>query len=831
MAQQQSPWVEGLYGWDFGESGWNFGMDQNLLKFSFMFDRNVDSVTATLPPAVNGQAHYLITDNRLYFAVGSSYFSTPVPKWFEFKDRSTGNTYQYNGTAVVQIDSPAQIDARLDAVELTVNAIGTAAFHDTEFFATQSALEVATATASNYTDTLREDLADPSKGASLLGRGVIAVSTMADLMSLPVQQRLVGVRYLVDGISFRWLESNTWVNDSGYITAEAFGAVFDGLVSDTLPLQAAIEYAQDNNIPLVSHNKTARLGEAVVVQNITWISYGTELVTSEVGKPTVVAYNAAPQLIGQFRFRGAYDGTQGFPVSVTVAEHEPGTHAYTTLDFIYTDIPTSSSDTGLLFRFTAKQRGIRVGEVHSSNHGTGVYWLSNSATPDNYTEDTVIEAIYHENVWSGIVMVGARDFRCKTVKGSYIRRLAPLDNDPAHCIYLGDQRNPYRSEGITFDHVENVVTPNSPVDSVISVKGANRVLVKNLIAHDAVAGGTINAECRVLNLHAIATTKVVPSVWLVDSNQETWTREEAGTSICEIESAKITNSTGRGSDELGSQQTALFGCYGGSRARGTYSAIRVRNLDAALSGTKPMYVAMQESDEIQISGKVFYQTYLTDPALYNYGNNDGSFNSWAALYPVALLWPGTPVTQKVSLLIEGYRWAIGTVGTTVDATFSCIPKDKTPTEVVALGDIRKEGNAYFTANASGVTSDVGWTAYPFSFSHEYSYRSGFKTAVYGIRQTLIQEPPVQRESSDTTFRPYGQPYISLVHTASVKDIIDVQGIPVGQSVRILNRDFNIQLVHLYNANALRCSTGANYTLWSLADLINMGNSYRIVAAY
>jgi GH24 family phage-related lysozyme (muramidase) len=27
MTQQQSPWVEGAYGWSFGEGGWNVGMD------------------------------------------------------------------------------------------------------------------------------------------------------------------------------------------------------------------------------------------------------------------------------------------------------------------------------------------------------------------------------------------------------------------------------------------------------------------------------------------------------------------------------------------------------------------------------------------------------------------------------------------------------------------------------------------------------------------------------------------------------------------------------------------------------------------------------------
>jgi len=122
MAQQQSPWLEGAYGWNFGEAGWNTGMDSNLLKFSFMFDRNVDSIVASLPSAANGEAHFLTTDNRLYFAVGTTYFSTPTPKWFEFKEKSSGNTYQFNGTSVTQIDSPMELDTRLDKqVQLTIH--------------------------------------------------------------------------------------------------------------------------------------------------------------------------------------------------------------------------------------------------------------------------------------------------------------------------------------------------------------------------------------------------------------------------------------------------------------------------------------------------------------------------------------------------------------------------------------------------------------------------------------------------------------------------------------------------------------------------------------
>jgi hypothetical protein len=172
MAQQTSPFLESKYGWNFGESFWNTGMDENMLKFSFMFDRNIDSIVASLPAAVNGQAHYLTTDNRLYFAVGTTYFSSPVPKWFTVVVRTTGQTHQFNGTSLAQVDSPAQLDSRLDAVELTVSTLGTAAFQNIAFFATQAGLDVASAQANTYTDTLRTDVANNSlatKGAALIG--------------------------------------------------------------------------------------------------------------------------------------------------------------------------------------------------------------------------------------------------------------------------------------------------------------------------------------------------------------------------------------------------------------------------------------------------------------------------------------------------------------------------------------------------------------------------------------------------------------------------------------------------------------------------------------
>ncbi len=123
MTQQISPFIEGKFGWDLGEGNWNLGMDENLLKFSFLFDRNIDGIVSSLPAVVNGEAYFLTSDNRLYFGINSTWYSTPTPKWFIVTIRSTGATHQFNGTSIVQVDSPYELDGRLDAVELSVSTV------------------------------------------------------------------------------------------------------------------------------------------------------------------------------------------------------------------------------------------------------------------------------------------------------------------------------------------------------------------------------------------------------------------------------------------------------------------------------------------------------------------------------------------------------------------------------------------------------------------------------------------------------------------------------------------------------------------------------------
>lgn len=192
MTQLTSPFIDSKFGWNYGENGWNTGMDENLLKFSFLFDRNVTAIVNSLPTPVNGQAYFLTTDNRLYFAINTTYYSSPVPKWFIFNIKSTGASYQFNGTTLNSIQNNSDLTGRLDAVELTLSTLGTAAYLPASTFATPSQVDVASSQAQTYTDSavalrvLKTDLSSTSNlalGVSLVGGAVRRVDNYASLRS------------------------------------------------------------------------------------------------------------------------------------------------------------------------------------------------------------------------------------------------------------------------------------------------------------------------------------------------------------------------------------------------------------------------------------------------------------------------------------------------------------------------------------------------------------------------------------------------------------------------------------------------------------------------
>lgn len=124
MVQKTSPFIETKYGWDYGESGWNAGMDENLLKFSYLFDGSVDEIVDSLPSSPqNGKAYYLNSDNRLYFVVNGSYQSTPIPLWFVIKIKSTGVQYKFNGSGLEPLLTPEEVQGSVETLENSLNSL------------------------------------------------------------------------------------------------------------------------------------------------------------------------------------------------------------------------------------------------------------------------------------------------------------------------------------------------------------------------------------------------------------------------------------------------------------------------------------------------------------------------------------------------------------------------------------------------------------------------------------------------------------------------------------------------------------------------------------
>lgn len=207
MTQKSSPFIEAKYGWEYGESGWNEGMDQNLVKFSFMFDRNVDGIVASLPSAVNGQAFYLTTDNRIYFAVGTTWYSTPTPKWFTFQLRSTGVTYQFNGTSLVSLPNNGQLSSQIQDIQVIISSLGTAAFQPASYFASQAALDLASAQANSYTDNKISALTKTSVGLSNVDNTSDLLKPISTATGLELQKRV----YFVDAVSDLRAITNTTI--------------------------------------------------------------------------------------------------------------------------------------------------------------------------------------------------------------------------------------------------------------------------------------------------------------------------------------------------------------------------------------------------------------------------------------------------------------------------------------------------------------------------------------------------------------------------------------------------------------------------------------------
>jgi hypothetical protein len=170
MASELSPFVEANYGWPFGSSGWNLDMDQNLVKFSYLHDRNIDAIVSSLPAIADGTAYFNTADNRLYFDAEGVRYSSPTPKWFIVTLRSTGTPYQFDGTNLTTtiVDMVSSVAGQSGVVTLTKSDVGLSNVDNTSDI--NKPVSTAQQTALNLKTNI-SDLADSSD--SLKGNGLV----------------------------------------------------------------------------------------------------------------------------------------------------------------------------------------------------------------------------------------------------------------------------------------------------------------------------------------------------------------------------------------------------------------------------------------------------------------------------------------------------------------------------------------------------------------------------------------------------------------------------------------------------------------------------------
>lgn len=230
MPQQISPFLEANFGWNLGESGWNEGMDENLVKFSFHLDSNIDAVVDSLPSLSNGKAYYLTTDKRLYYVVNNTAYSSVIPKWKILKLRGTGQWLQYDGSGIVNISNTKELKASIDSLNSSFSSLGSAAQKATSDF-------VLAADASSTSDL--------TKGASLIGRNAQYVNSVSILKSL---SKVLASKYAVtlgyysagDGGGCTYyldLADNSSLDNGGSIIVAADGGRWKAVTNRPLTLR------------------------------------------------------------------------------------------------------------------------------------------------------------------------------------------------------------------------------------------------------------------------------------------------------------------------------------------------------------------------------------------------------------------------------------------------------------------------------------------------------------------------------------------------------------------------------------------------------------------
>lgn len=114
----QSPYFDINYGWPYGSDGWNTGMDENLVRLSFLARNAVTEFTNSLPASpAPGYSCILNSDSLAYFWLGESYVFVELEEGYEFTTLSDGKRWRKQGGTYIEIPTIGSINVRTTSLE------------------------------------------------------------------------------------------------------------------------------------------------------------------------------------------------------------------------------------------------------------------------------------------------------------------------------------------------------------------------------------------------------------------------------------------------------------------------------------------------------------------------------------------------------------------------------------------------------------------------------------------------------------------------------------------------------------------------------------------
>lgn len=124
MPAIQSPYFNINYGWVYGEDGWNTGMDENLLRSSFLMRNAVTEITSSLPSSPpDGYSCILTTDNLAYFRVEGIYVFVEIEEGYEFTTLVDGKRWRKESSGYVEIPTASGLNVRVEFLEGRIDTV------------------------------------------------------------------------------------------------------------------------------------------------------------------------------------------------------------------------------------------------------------------------------------------------------------------------------------------------------------------------------------------------------------------------------------------------------------------------------------------------------------------------------------------------------------------------------------------------------------------------------------------------------------------------------------------------------------------------------------